>query len=189
MKTTKRVLAVHGYWWGPDSRWAARYNELVCAFVFDIHTRYDFILLLSGWGGNGRLDTIAEFQRDLLILSGGLTERLKTQTDFEIHSHPPLDTWEEVALLKKMLSALGFSDDVTVDVITMHWHTTRTSIIYRQMGLKSGKFFRVDGSQTVVRFVHEVVGLLIALIDRDGQGFILREERLRRLKETRQKRD
>ena len=115
--------------------------------------------------------------------------RLKIQADFDIYGHPPLDTWEEVTLLKKMLLALGFFDDVTVDVITMHWHTTRTSIIYRQMGLKGGEFFRVDGPLTVMRFVHEVTGLLIALVDGAGQGPILRYERLKRLKEMRQKKD
>lgn len=193
-----RVLAVHGYWWGPDSKWATLFNTSVCTFVASVHTKYDLILLLSGWGENGRKDTIAELQRDTLTVCFDVPrekiklasyacpeERLRIQADFEFSGLPPLDTWQEVDEVERMLLALGIPD-VKVNVVTMHWHATRTGVIYRQKKLKVGKLFRVDGSLTATRFVHEVVGLLVALVDHDGQGAILRYERLKRLKEMRQ---
>lgn len=195
--TPQRVLAVHGYWWGPDSKWAVLFNTLVCTFVAGVHSKYDLILLLSGWGENGRRDTIAELQRDILTVCLDVPwekiklasyscpeERLRIKADFEFVGLPPLDTWQEVDEVKKMLLALGILG-AKVDVVTMHWHATRTGVIYRQKGVKVGKLFRVDGSLTVTRFVHEIAGLLIALVDHNGQGSLLRYERLKRLKEMR----
>lgn len=193
-----RVLAVHGYWWGPDSKLAMNFNTSVCEFVAGVHTNYDLILLLSGWGQNGRKDTIAELQRDTLtvcfdvpperikfVLYAFTVERLRTQAGFEFFGLPPLDTWQEVDEVKEILLVLGIPG-AKVDVVTMRWHATRTGVIYRRKRVKVGKLFRVDGPLTVTRFVHEVAGLLIALVDRDGQGVVLRYERLKRLKEMRQ---
>ena len=195
-----RVLVVHGYWWGPDSKWAVLFNISVCEFVAGVHTNYDLILLLSGWGGNGRKDTIAELQRDTLTICfdvprekiklasyGCTAERLRIQADFGFVGLPPLDTWQEVDEVKKMLLTLELLD-VPIDVVTMHWHATRTCFIYRLKGLKVNRLFRVDGVLIITRFIREVAALLIALVDQDGQGAILRYERLKRLKEMRQSR-
>ncbi len=178
-----RYLVVHGYWWGPDTHLAKEHNRLVLDRVWAMASDYDKIILVHGYGPlDGR--TLAEVQYEWLVEEGIPREKLLTQKGFGITDFPPLDTWEEVALARKMIQLDGADPrKVSVDVIGMHWHMTRIWLIYWWAGIHCQKLIRINGPYVFMRLVHELVGFLVALCDPNGQNPLLKRERRKRKEE------